>query len=180
MSPALPLPIKQIELIANNHFKRYIDELNSRVYEVMGDQVIDKLKQSNIDVNCPSQQFNEGIQELEQMEDFYSLPAEFGESFQQFKNDSGNCLDRPRPRNLFDLKKFYEMVNLRLYDIVLNNVRLTAFKYLEMLEQFKVANIQDYPEVCSSVNDMLVEAKTNTLTSEQVASLLAKSKRPIF
>lgn len=54
VSPALPLPIKQIELIANNHFKRYIDELNSRVYEVMGDQVIDKLKQSNIDVNCPS------------------------------------------------------------------------------------------------------------------------------
>ena len=81
VSPALPLPIKQIELIADNHFKRYIDELNSRVYEVMGDQVIDKLKQSNIDVNCPSQQFNEGIAELEQMEDFYSLPVEFGESF---------------------------------------------------------------------------------------------------
>ena len=37
VSPALPLPIKQIELIANNHFKRYVDELNSRVYEVMGD-----------------------------------------------------------------------------------------------------------------------------------------------
>ena len=58
------------------------------------------------------------------------------------------------------------MVNLRLYDIVLNNVKLTAFKYVQMLEQFRVRNVYDYPDVCSRVNSMLQEAKTNTLTSE--------------
>ncbi|CAL6027380.1 Dynein_heavy chain [Hexamita inflata] len=182
VSPALPLPIKQFQQIGQEHRVRMISHLNDMIFENMGDNVLDKLKTSNIDVSQDKRIFDERIMQLQEMDDFYSLPHEGSVQLTNslVLHDTGNCVERPRPRNLYDLMNFFKMVNLRLYDIIMHSVKLTAQKYVEMLREFQVQNVMSYDKACKQVNSIIKESKNKKLSDDQVKELIYSTKQQIF